>query len=289
MMALVAIISLIVMPVYADHSADNDVLGTDDEDESAFSDSYSMDVREVNIDTGEVSEFSIDVPEPQIQPLSDEESPWEQIVRLAGAEGKHPMEYLADLQADMPTPAYDFTGTKTRVKDTTISPYDGIVYLGLTYSNSNFEYTGTGVWIASNKILTCAHNLEPIGGGVHFQIESHYGQKWGCFYLREHRFRFHDLSCSCFMGKNGSFPAGDDYCIITVEKPGKHGTFSLNSSLSSSKTYTLCGYEYISGNNRYQTKDSGSVSVKSGSNSKQLTYKIYGGPGRSGAERRTHL
>lgn len=92
LMALVAIISLIVMPVYADHSADNDVLGTDDEDESAFSDSYSMDVREVNIDTGEVSEFSIDVPEPQIQPLSDEESPWEQIVRLAGAEGKHPME-----------------------------------------------------------------------------------------------------------------------------------------------------------------------------------------------------
>ena len=104
LMALVAIISLIVMPVYADHSADNDVLGTDDEDESAFSDSYSMDVREVNIDTGEVSEFSIDVPEPQIQPLSDEESPWEQIVRLAGAEGKHPMEYLADLQADMPPP-----------------------------------------------------------------------------------------------------------------------------------------------------------------------------------------
>lgn len=130
LMALMAIISLIVMPVYADHSADNDVLGADDEDESAFSDSYSMDVREVNIDTGEVSEFSIDVPEPQIQPLSDEESPWEQIVRLAGAEGKHPMEYLADLQADMPTPAYDFTGTKTQVKDTTISPYDGIVYLG---------------------------------------------------------------------------------------------------------------------------------------------------------------
>ena len=35
------------MPVYADHSSDNDVLGADDEDESAFSDSYSMDVREV--------------------------------------------------------------------------------------------------------------------------------------------------------------------------------------------------------------------------------------------------
>ena len=31
LMALMAIISLIVMPVYADHSADNDVLGTDDE------------------------------------------------------------------------------------------------------------------------------------------------------------------------------------------------------------------------------------------------------------------
>ena len=67
LMALMAIISLIVMPVYADHSSDNDVLGADDEDESAFSDSYSMDVREVNIDTGEVSEFSIDVPEPQMK------------------------------------------------------------------------------------------------------------------------------------------------------------------------------------------------------------------------------
>ena len=34
LMALMAIISLIVMPVYADHSSDNDVLGADDEDES---------------------------------------------------------------------------------------------------------------------------------------------------------------------------------------------------------------------------------------------------------------
>lgn len=104
LIAPMAIISLIATPVYADHSAGNDVLGSNDEDEIAFSDSYLMDVREVNIGTGEVSEFFIDVPEPQIQPLFDEESPWEQIVRLAGAEGKHPMEYLADLQADMLTP-----------------------------------------------------------------------------------------------------------------------------------------------------------------------------------------
>ena len=84
----------------------------------------------------------------------------------------------------------------------------GIVYLGLTYSSSNFEYTGTGVWIASNKILTCAHNLGTYRRrSIHFQIEVITGRNGAASTCVSTGSGSMNLSCSCFMGeKRQHFP-----------------------------------------------------------------------------------